>query len=145
MSVTLLVADNPCASLIVTRKLYVPAFENLAVVTFEAVVPFGVKLTAAGDVPVVTQVNFRFEDPPSSFAETDNVVVVNVTGSALELAATVTMGGPLIRITVDPVTPPLTAEIWNVPAVAPAVNNPPALMVPPPADQTNVVVIAFPN
>ena len=53
---TLLVVESPSLSRIVTRKLYVPAFVNVAIVFFDALVPLALKVTAAGGVPVVAQV-----------------------------------------------------------------------------------------
>ena len=48
VTVTLLVADNPAALVTVTRKLYVPAMEKVAVVVLAALVPLALKMTGPG-------------------------------------------------------------------------------------------------
>ena len=98
VTVTVLVTVRFPASLIVHCSVYVPAFVNVAVDDFASLVPFGLKVTAAGEVPVVAHMYFKFVSPPSSAASTLNNVVLPVTGFGDAVAGLRTVGGLLVSI-----------------------------------------------
>jgi hypothetical protein len=70
----------------------VPASANVAVVLLAALVPFALKVTGAGTVPMAAQVKVRLEAPAGSVAVTDRFAVVPMTGFGLEAAAPVIVG-----------------------------------------------------
>ena len=72
---------------------------NVAVVSLAALVPFTLKFTAAGGVPVVVQVYVKFVVPPLSAPTTWRAVVVPVAGLVEAYAAVETVGAVLAFIT----------------------------------------------
>src|SRR4029453_12825190 len=92
VTVTALVVLNPPASVMVTRKLYVPVAVRGAAVCFAVLVRLWLKLTGAGGVPVVVQVDARFDSPPSSAPRTLRTVFAPVTGLGDADAAVATVG-----------------------------------------------------
>src|SRR5882672_2049660 len=66
VTATLLFTEAPCASAIVTSKVYAPARVNVAVVLLALLLPFAAKTTAAGAC-VAAQVYVSAAAPPSSF------------------------------------------------------------------------------
>ena len=65
----------------------------MATIFLAAFVPFALKVTAAGGVPVVAHVYVKADSPAVwSAPSTESVVEVVVTGEALEAAALTTVG-----------------------------------------------------
>src|SRR5579862_4687952 len=94
----------------VTWKLYDPAFVKVADVFLAALVPFALKLTLAGGVPVVCQKYVRFCSPPSSAPSTLSAVVVPGAGFGFALAGVATVGGRFTPV-LAPFTSPLPVTV----------------------------------
>src|SRR4029078_8323183 len=92
----LLVLREP--SKIVTAKVYVPAFVNVATVLFAAFVPLAENVTGAGAVPVVVEVSVSPPSPPSSAPSAARAVVVPVTGAGVAPAGVTTVGAALLGV-----------------------------------------------
>jgi hypothetical protein len=92
VTVTVLVAVRLPPSFTVTIHVYAPALVKVAVVVLAALVPFGLKVTAAGGLPVVAQVYTRAGSPPLSVAVTESAEVVAVTADGVAAAETVMPG-----------------------------------------------------
>ena len=130
------------ASLIVTVNVYAPAFVNVAVLFFAALVPLAEKLAdpPLGTV-VAAHVYVSAASPASSAPSTLYAVVVPVTGLGVALAAVATVGAALVTVIVeDPVTFPLVARIVAFPAVLPELKLPDALIEPTPENLLHVNV-----
>jgi hypothetical protein len=147
VSVTaLLVVSDP--SLIVTKKLYTPAFENVTVVDFDPFVPFAENCTAPGP-DVTDQLYVRPLSPPSSVAAAFSIAVVPVTLGVFVFAGVSTSGAPLLTVTVaDPVSDPYVARTVAVPDCpgawyTPAADTVPTL--PASSDQATAPLNACPN
>jgi hypothetical protein len=136
VTLALLVVDSPPASVIVTRKLYVPAFVNRAVVNFAALLLLAEKFTAAGGVPVVDQAYVRFDSPASSAPNTESAVDVPVTGLGVAAAAVATVGAASVTVaTAVPLADPLVAVTVTEAEPYGAVNSPLPSIEPAVADQ----------
>jgi hypothetical protein len=134
VSVVLLVAVRPPASVTVTVKMYVPAAVNVAVVFLAELSLLSENVT--GLAPVHDQLYVRFDSPPSSAPSTDSEAVVPADGLGEAEAAAAIVGAwfgftvsvkgvdcagiepyvPLIVIEVDPTAVPMAA--LNVTVVA---------------------------
>jgi hypothetical protein len=70
----------------------VPTLENVAVLDFAALVPFGANDTGAGGLPVVVHVYVRPPSPPASAPRTLNALVVPGAGLGVAAAFVATVG-----------------------------------------------------
>src|SRR5207302_3274041 len=75
----------------------VPAWLQVAIPVLAALLPFMLKLTAAGPL-VRLQVYARFASPPSSAPRTLRLVLVPVTGEGEALAGVATVGTALLIV-----------------------------------------------